>query len=64
MFQYVKPALLKSKVPEISRYLVHEGYKNPKFVSASGWYDSVTLTTDSNKMVEVYVNGNNFQIKY
>lgn len=64
VYSVVVPNALRSREPEMKRFLSDMGYQNPKLVDVSGWRYQSTFSTDKGVVNVVTTRNGGFAIKY
>jgi len=64
VYGFIVPSALRSREPEMKRFLTDMGYKRAKLVDVSGWRNQVTFTTDKGVVNVVTTRNGGLAIKY
>ena len=64
VYGFIVPSILRSREPEMKRFLTDMGYKHTKLVDVSGWRYQVTFTTDKGVVNVVTTRNGGLAIKY
>lgn len=64
VYGFIVPTALRSREPEMKRFLTDMGYKRAKLVDVSGWRNQVTFETNKGVVNVVTTRNGGLAIKY